>query len=220
MRVWATLPSSREVLPRPPANPSADPARPPQLNRRNQTHRSRPRNWTTLSATPPRTKMPHAFRMRSTRPSACRPSTSPAQTHTRPSLCNRQPWRPSHRRNPRTAPSCPRPSCETACCQTRSSRPSSTRGRRMARISLGLGPSMRPETWSPLHRTMPLPPSASAGVSSSVMAPARARAASRLGSCSTTGAKAAARRSGSRRATSFWRTRSATGRRSGRSACW
>jgi hypothetical protein len=134
------------------------------------------------------------------RPSFCRPSTSPGRNHTRPSWISRLPWLPSRPRNRAIAPSCPPPCCATACCPTLNTRPSSMPARRMARILRDRGPSMRPATWSRPHPMMLRTQSASVVASSSVTARARARAGSLLGSSSTTGPEAVARRSGYRRA--------------------
>ena len=126
----------------------------------------------------------------------------PAQRLTPPSWCNRRRWPRSRRPSRAIDRICPPGSSRMACCRTRRLRASFTPARPMPASSPDHGTSTRPSTSSPPRPTTPRTPFAFAEAGSSATAPAPARAAKSLASCSTIGSRAAAARSGFQNPTS------------------
>ena len=147
-------------------------------------------------------RMPARSPMRFMRLTHCSRSAFPVRRRIRRSSCSRRPWLRSRRQNRPTGRICQPMSSRTASSRTPSSRASSMPARRIRNFSPAPGRSMRRLTSWRRRPTTPRMPFAFAAAGSSATAPARARDGRSPASCSTTGSRAAAARSGSASPTS------------------
>ena len=167
--------------------------------RRRHQHRlqtARPSSSPTRPSTGSRPRE-DASAKRSTRTMPCSRSASPARRRIRPGSCSPRRWHRSRRPSRPTGPASPHASCRKVSCPTHSSRASSTRARRIPRISPARGRWTPPSMSSLPRPTMPRAPCASGAAGSWATAPAAARAARSPASSSTTGSRAGAAPCGS-----------------------